>query len=163
MAPPGGVAELVEERSDSILDPVADLTDGLEVATVRVLERPVANVDGCVHAAEIERRTAHRCDGVTRAEFVGRDLPRCSVGEIDTDVVHDGDHFFVNTVGGTGAAGQDFDAVREAAAVALAFGERGGHLGAAGVLDAHEGDTNRVVGSICGHDRGISWELVVGR
>ncbi|AFO55787.1 hypothetical protein NJ7G_0534 [Natrinema sp. J7-2] len=59
----------------------------------------------------------------------------------------------MNAVGGTGAAGQDFDAVHEATAVAFTFGERGGHLGAAGVLDAHEGDTDRIVGSVCGrHD-----------
>ncbi|ELZ05951.1 hypothetical protein C481_00415 [Natrialba asiatica DSM 12278] len=51
----------------------------------------------------------------------------------------------MDVVGWMRPASQDFDAVGKITAVAFAFRERRGHLGAASVLDAHEGDTDRIV------------------
>jgi hypothetical protein len=77
------------------------------------------------------------------------------VGKVEAGVGHHLDHFLMDLVGGMGAAGQDFDALLEATSGAFALGERGRHLGTAGVLDAHEGDTNRLVRrGVGGHDRG---------
>jgi len=124
-------AELDRERLDPITDLVADTADGVDGLSGRVVEVPVeVSLSGEVGA---DIAATHGDDHAGRLRVGWCEDLRFLVSDIDADFRHDLDRDGVDLVGGCGSGGADLDLIASELAE-----ESGGHLRAAGVVDADE-------------------------
>jgi hypothetical protein len=125
--------QVLDERSHAAFDLVTDRAHSVEALPGRIIESPVE-----IPGARIERTViaaAHRDDDIRRFDGGPVEELRAGAGrdEIDTELGHGLHDRRVDRVGRCGPGGADDDRV------ARVMGEeRGRHLRAPGIVDAHE-------------------------
>src|SRR6188474_2822084 len=128
---PASAREFPDELFDPCPDLVADRSDGVDALTGGVVELPILVAFPGVERAGVA--ASHRDDDVGFLHgFIGEDLGRGG-GDVDAFFGHRLDRDGVDLVGGLGPGGEDIDA-----ASGKVLEVAGGHLGAAGVVDAYE-------------------------
>src|SRR3954470_20825873 len=143
----GGDRQLGDQLLDPALDLVPDRANAVEVVAGRVVKIPVevalAGEDRAHVAAAHGDQYIGGLGGVP-VQFAG-----CVGGDVDADLAHGFDGDRVDLVGGFAAGRADLDGVAGQVAQPA-----GGHLGAAGVVHAHEQDgglaARRAASSIVG-------------